>query len=132
MRVLVIDDDMGMTDLLTILLTPASSEVITANTAIEGIKLVREENPDVVIVDLILPGIGGWEVCQKIREINDVPILVLSAIDIPGIVAQALDNGADDYLTKPISSGTLIAHLQKLVRRPTLVKKTVGPRTDAI
>jgi DNA-binding response OmpR family regulator len=132
MRVLVIDDDMGMTDLLTILLTPASSEVLTANTAIQGIELVQNENPDVVIVDLILPGMGGWEVCQRIREISDVPILVLSAIDIPGIVAQALDNGADDYLTKPISSGTLIAHLQKLVRRPNLVKKTIEHGTDAI
>jgi DNA-binding response OmpR family regulator len=125
MRVLVIDDDLGMTDLLTILLTPASSEVITANTAPEGIRLVKKCNPDVVILDLMLPEMEGWQVCQTIRETSDVPILILSAIDIPGLVAQALDSGADDYLTKPISSGTLIAHLHKLVRRPKLLKKTV-------
>jgi DNA-binding response OmpR family regulator len=125
MKILVIDDDTGMTDLLTILLTPASSEVLTANTAKDGLKLARERQPDVVILDLMLPEIDGWKVCKNIRDFSDVPILILSAIDTPGMVAQALDNGADDYLTKPISSGTLIAHLNKLVRRPTLVKKSL-------
>ncbi len=124
MRVLVIDDDIGMTDLLTILLTPASSEVLTANSAEEGLELLRKERPDVVILDLMLPEQEGWKVCSTIREISDVPLLILSAVDTPGMVAQALDHGADDYLTKPISSGTLIARLNKLVRRPTMLKKT--------
>ena len=125
MRILVIDDDTGMTDLLTILLTPACSEVLTANTAADGIRLVHEQEPNAVILDLMLPELDGWQVCKSIREISDVPILILSAIDTPGMVAQALDNGADDYLTKPISSGMLIAHLNKLVRRPTIVKKSL-------
>lgn len=123
MRILVIDDDTGMTDLLTILLTPASSEVLTSNSAREGIQMVRDRQPDVVILDLMLPEMDGWQVCSAIREFSNVPILILSALDTPGLVAQALDNGADDYLTKPISSGTLIAHLNKLVRRAALVKK---------
>jgi two-component system, OmpR family, KDP operon response regulator KdpE len=123
MRILVIDDDSGMTDLLTILLTPASSEVLTANTSREGIQMVRDQHPDVVIVDLVLPEMEGWDVCRSIREFSNVPILILSALGTPGMVAQALDNGADDYLTKPISSGTLIAHLNKMVRRSTLAKK---------
>jgi two-component system response regulator ResD len=130
MRVLVIDDDIGMTDLLTILLTPASSEVLTANSAEDGMDLLRIEKPDVVILDLMLPEQEGWKVCSAIREISDVPLLILSAVDTPGMVAQALDHGADDYLTKPISSGTLIARLNKLVRRPSMLKKTVhDPKT---
>jgi two-component system KDP operon response regulator KdpE len=123
MRILVIDDDTSMTDLLTILLTPASSEVFTANCAVDGVQMAREKYPDVVILDLIFPQQVGWEVCKSIREFSNVPILILSALDNPGMVAQALDNGADDYVTKPISSGTLIAHLNKLVRRSTLAKK---------
>jgi two-component system, OmpR family, KDP operon response regulator KdpE len=123
MRILVIDDDSGMTDLLTILLTPASSEVLTANTSREGIQMVRDQQPDVVIVDLVLPEMEGWDVCRSIREFSNVPILILSALGTPGMVAQALDNGADDYLTKPISSGTLIAHLNKMVRRSSPAKK---------
>jgi DNA-binding response OmpR family regulator len=123
MRILVIDDDSGMTDLLTILLTTANSEVLTANKASEGLKIIREYEPNVVVLDMILPDMDGCEISKMIREFSDVPIIILSAIDTPGMVARALDNGADDYLTKPVSSGTLIAHLNKLVRRPLLVKK---------
>lgn len=124
MRVLVIDDDIGMTDLLTILLTPASSAIMTANNPTDGILLAKESNPDVIILDLLFPEMDGWKICKAIRDFSDVPILILSAYDSPGMVAQALDTGADDYLTKPISSGTLIAHLNKLVRRPRLAKNT--------
>jgi DNA-binding response OmpR family regulator len=130
MRVLVIDDDIGMTDLLTILLTPASFEVITANTAQQGIETLESESPDVVILDLMLPEAEGWKICRSIREISNVPLLILSAFDSPGMVAHALDNGADDYLTKPFSSGTLIARLHKLVRRQSVLKKT-NPVTKA-
>jgi DNA-binding response OmpR family regulator len=117
MRILVVDDDTGMSDLLTILLTPAFSEVIVANSAPDGIRLARQKNLSAIILDLLLPELQGWEVCRTIREISNVPILILSAIDAPEIVAKALDNGADDYLTKPVSSSTLIARLNRLVRR---------------
>jgi DNA-binding response OmpR family regulator len=123
MRILIIDDDTGMTDLLTILLTPASTEVLTANTASEGMQMIHDQHPDVVILDLILPELNGIDLCREIREISAIPILVLSALDSPTMVARALDSGADDYLTKPISSGTLIARLNKLVRRPAMQKK---------
>lgn len=117
MKILVIDDDEGMTELLSLLLAPASSEVITSNSGLEGIELLKKHAPDVVILDLMMPELNGWNVCQKIREISSTPILILSAMDSPGAVAQALDFGADDYLVKPVSSGTLIAHLNKLTRR---------------
>ncbi len=116
-KILVIDDDIGMTELLSLLLAPASSEIITANNSTEGIELARKHAPDVIILDLMMPELNGWMVCKQIRQFSDVPILILSALDAPGMVAQALDVGADDYLVKPVSSGTLIARLNKLTRR---------------
>lgn len=116
-KILVIDDDEGMTELLSLLLAPASSEIITASSGPEGIELVKTQAPDVIILDLMMPEMNGWFVCKQIRAFSDTPILILSAMDAPGMVAQALDVGADDYLIKPVSSGTLIAHLNKLYRR---------------
>jgi two-component system KDP operon response regulator KdpE len=127
-KILVIDDDEGMTELLSLLLAPASSEVIIANSGPEGIEIIKRHTPDVVILDLMMPEMNGWLTCKQIRELSDVPILILSAMDAPGVVAHALDVGADDYLVKPVSSGTLIAHLNKLVRR---AKVSQTPRASA-
>lgn len=116
-KILVIDDDIGMTELLSLLLAPASSQIITANTGQDGVVFAKEYAPDIIILDLMMPEMNGWSVCKEIRSFSDVPILILSAVDAPGCVAQALDVGADDYLVKPVSSGTLIAHINKLLRR---------------
>jgi len=116
-KILVIDDDIGMTDMLVMLLNTTSPEVLIANTGEDGIRLAREIEPDIIILDLMMPEMSGWEVCQKIREFSDVPILILTSIDSSKIIAQTFDAGADDYLTKPISSMTLIAHINKLLRR---------------
>lgn len=116
-KILVIDDDEGMTELLSLLLAPASSEIIIANSGSNGVDLVKKHDPDVIILDLMMPEMNGWSFCQEIRAFSRVPILILSALDSPGAVAQALDVGADDYLVKPVSSSTLIAHLNNLLRR---------------
>lgn len=116
-RVLVVDDDVEMTDLLKIILEPGTFEVFAANSGPEGIDLARQLNPDVMILDLLMPGMDGWQVCKEIRKFSQVPILVLSAISKPGMAARALDAGADDYLLKPMTSGVLVAHLKKLARR---------------
>ncbi|MCI0519800.1 MAG: response regulator [Chloroflexi bacterium] len=115
--ILVIDNDDTMTMLLQYLLEP---EVFTVSQAVSGpggIEAARRLNPDVVIIDLTLPDINGWEVCQAIRKFSAVPILVLSADSKPGMVAKALDEGADDYLLKPMTSSVLIAHLKRLIWR---------------
>jgi len=116
-KILVIDDDAGMTELLSLLLAPSSSEFLIANSGREGIDMVIRHKPDIIILDLMMPDNGGWWVCKKIRESSKVPILILSAMDSPGSVAQALDSGADDYLIKPVSSTTLIANINKHLRR---------------
>jgi DNA-binding response OmpR family regulator len=117
LKVLAIDDDPAMTELLTLLLKTHGFSVLTANTGEMGIALTRKESPDVIILDLMMPGMDGWEVCKQVRGFNNVPILVFSALDSPGMVTSALDAGADDYLVKPVPSGVLIAHLNKLTRR---------------
>jgi DNA-binding response OmpR family regulator len=118
-KVLTIDDDLAMTELISLLLKTYGYEVLVANNGEMGLKMIREESPDLVLLDLMMPGMDGWEVCRTTRSFSDVPIIILSALDNPGMVAGALDEGADDYLIKPVPSGVLVAHLRKLTRRVT-------------
>ena len=120
MKVLVIDDDREMTDLLRTTLEQDTYKVIMPETGGDGVELAQQTRPDVIIVDLFMPDVDGLEVCREIRKISSVPILVLSAINKPEIVAQALDAGADDYLIKPIKIGVLIAYLNKIARRASI------------
>jgi DNA-binding response OmpR family regulator len=113
--------------LLSLLLRTRGFDASIANSGEEGIKLIREISPDVVILDLMMPGMDGWQVCTEVRSFSNVPILVLSALDSPGIVAGALDAGADDYLVKPVPSGVLLAHLNTLSRRATVEKNSKKP-----
>ena len=113
--VLVIDDDAAMTEMLKSILEPNSFDVITAHSIQEGINATRKHNPDIVILDLYLK--NGNQACQSIRQFSKVPILILSALNKPNAVAQALDEGADDYLIKPVPSGVLVAHIKNLIRR---------------
>jgi DNA-binding response OmpR family regulator len=121
MKILVIDDDPATTDLLKLILEPATSNVLTANSGPEGIQIVRTACPDIVILDLMMPDMNGWQVCKIIREFSHVSILILSALDSPGLVAAALDAGADDYLIKPVPTNVLMAHIHTLVRRTRLL-----------
>ena len=116
-KILVIDDDKEMTDLMKMILEPNMFEVIAVNGSVEGLDQARTAKPDVVVLDLLMPGMDGWQVCKEIRKFSQVPILVLSAISKPGMAARALDEGADDYLLKPMPSSMLIAHIKKLARR---------------
>ena len=118
-KVLVIDDDKAITELLSMLLKTHDFEVVTSNSGCEGIQLVKDTNPNAVLLDLMMPDKDGWEVCKTIRKFSNVPILILSALNDPGMIASVLDAGADDYLVKPVPSGTLVAHIKKLVRRTT-------------
>lgn len=117
MRILAIDDDSAMTDLLRILLKPAASIIYVANSGMEGISLSRQYSPDIILLDLMMPEMDGYQVCSTIRSFSNVPIMILSALDRPGMVSKAIDAGADDYLIKPVTSGVLLAHVNNLFRR---------------
>ncbi len=122
-----------MTELLTMLLKTHGFDVVTANNGTEGIKLIRDSQPNVVVLDLMMPGMDGWQVCTSVRKFSNVPILIFSALDSPGMVASALDAGADDYLVKPVPSGVLIAHVNKLTRRSDIMNKNdLKPQTAPI
>ena len=131
-KVLVIDDDPAITELLSMLLKTHAFEVITSNSGIEGVQLAKDKLPNVILLDLMMPDMDGWEVCKNIRNFSNIPILILSALNDPRLVASVLDAGADDFLVKPVPSSILVAHLRKMVRRtgslrppansPTLIK----------
>jgi len=118
-KVLAIDDDIAMTELLTLLLQSHGFEIITANSGEEGIKLIQQIKPEIILLDLMMPNMDGWETCKRIRAFSNIPIVVLSALNNPEMVASALDAGADDYLIKPVPSSILIAHIKNLARRST-------------
>jgi DNA-binding response OmpR family regulator len=116
-KILVIDDDSAVTDLLSVLLRSNGFDVIATNNSTDGLNHVRQDPPDLVILDLMMPEMDGWEVCRAVRVFSQVPIIVLSALNDPSMVASVLDSGADDYLTKPTPSRVLVAHINRLLRR---------------
>jgi DNA-binding response OmpR family regulator len=116
-KVLIIDDDVPMTDLMRMMLNRESFDVITANTGEDGIEAVKRYRPDVIVLDLLMPGEDGWHICNRIRKSSQVPILVLSALNMPGLAARVFEAGADEFLIKPVSTGVLVAYLRKLTRR---------------
>lgn len=116
-KILVIDDDIAITELMSMLLKTHGFDVITANSGAEGIHLAKEKSPNVILLDLMMPDVDGWQVCKAVRQFSNAPILILSAINDPRMVASVLDVGADDFLVKPVPSGVLVAHIRKMVRR---------------
>jgi two-component system KDP operon response regulator KdpE len=116
-KILVIDDDSAVTDLLSLLLRSQGFEVSATTNSTDGLNMIRENAPDVVVLDLMMPEMDGWQICKAVREFSQVPIIILSALNDPSMIASVLDAGADDYLTKPTPSRVLIAHINRLVNR---------------
>ena len=116
-QTLLIDDDADLSVMLRTLLKGQDFDIRAVFNGKEGVDACREMNPDVIILDLLMPEMDGWQVCEQIREFSAVPILILSALGAPGSVARALDAGADDYLIKPVHASLLASRLRTLVRR---------------
>ncbi|MBN2554969.1 MAG: response regulator [Anaerolineales bacterium] len=122
-EVLLIDDDPDISLMLRTLLRGQDFQIQAVYSGAEGIELCRQNIPDVIILDLLMPEMDGWQVCAQIRSFSDVPILILSALGSPGSVAKGLDAGADDYLIKPVHASLLASRLRTLVRRHMLVHR---------
>ena len=125
-KLLVIDDDSAVTDLLSLLLKSNGFEVAATNNSTEGLGIIRDISPDVVILDLMMPEMDGWQICKAVREFSQVPIIILSALNDPSMIASVLDAGADDYLTKPTPSRVLIAHINRLINRTGSVNSSTS------
>ncbi|MFN2190443.1 MAG: response regulator [Candidatus Promineifilaceae bacterium] len=117
---MLVDDEKMITEPLARALTQAGYQVMVAHTGGDGLALAREKNPDVVVLDILLPQMDGWDVCRLLRQDSTVPILMLTALgdEVDRIVG--LELGADDYLTKPFSTRELIARIKALLRRVEL------------
>jgi DNA-binding response OmpR family regulator len=115
--VLAIEDDADIRQLLRALLGREGYDVSEAATGREGLRVFHQARPDVVILDVGLPDLDGWEVLERIRDMSDAPVLVLTARSSERDKVRGLNGGADDYLTKPFSRVELLARLQVIRRR---------------
>jgi DNA-binding response OmpR family regulator len=120
-HILIIEDDLALLRGLKDNLQAESYQVSTATDGEAGYRMIREEDPDLVILDLMLPGMSGYEVCRKVREEGDAtPILMLTARGEEADRVLGLDLGADDYVSKPFSLRELLARVRVIVRRGSL------------
>ncbi len=126
--ILVIDDDEKITSMLRRGLAFEGYGVRTARNGAEGLESIRQQEPDLLVLDVMMPGIDGWEVCRRVREAGlRMPILMLTAKDDVGDRVRGLDAGADDYLIKPFALEELLARIRALIRRMETVS---SPSTE--
>lgn len=119
-RILVVDDDPEMLNLLQVLLEAQGFAVYTASDGEAALHLFHQVAPDLVILDVLMPGLDGKEVCRRIRRHSPVPILFLTAVDRVDSIVDGLNQGADDYLTKPFHPAELVARVRAMLRRARL------------
>lgn len=122
-RILVVEDDHHIAQLLRVYLEREGYEAHVARDGREGLRLFGEIEPDLIILDLMLPGLHGRDVCRAIRTRSATPILMLTALDDERDVVEGLDLGADDYITKPFKANVLMARVRSALRRSS------GPTT---
>jgi two-component system alkaline phosphatase synthesis response regulator PhoP len=116
-KVLIIDDDGDLLQLAGLIFKKAGYEVITANDGLEGISKFFMEHPNLIILDIVMPGSNGFDVCQRIRHVSDEPLIMLTALNKEQDMLQGLACGADDFLSKPVNPEILLARARTLLRR---------------
>jgi DNA-binding response OmpR family regulator len=116
-RVLVVDDDTKTVELVKLYLNRDGYRVFTAYDGAEAMRLATDSHPDLIVLDLMLPGIDGLEICRRLRDESDVPIIMLTAKTTDEDKLTGLDMGADDYMTKPFSPKELAARVRTVLRR---------------
>ncbi len=116
-RVLVVDDDVKTVELVKLYLNRDGYRVLTAYDGVEALRLAREGHPDLIVLDIMLPGIDGLQVCRTVRQESDVPIIMLTAKTTDQNKLTGLELGADDYVTKPFSPRELAARVRAVLRR---------------
>lgn len=115
--ILVIEDEQDLRTLLRVLLERADYEVLDASDGRSGLRVFHERQPDLVILDLGLPLLDGWQVLERIRDLSDAPVLLLTARGMEAEKVRGLQSGADDYITKPFGRDELLARVHAALRR---------------
>jgi two-component system KDP operon response regulator KdpE len=121
--ILVVDDDEPMLRMMEALLVKKGFEVVKASSGEEGLRKAYRYQPDAVLLDVHMPGMDGWEICRRLREMSDVPILFVSVFTDTTDVVRGLESGADDFIGKPFDGDELVARIRAHLRR--------APRTQA-
>jgi DNA-binding response OmpR family regulator len=126
-KVLIIDDDADLRQLAGMLFKKAGAQTFTAHDGLDGISKLFTCKPNLVILDVVMPEINGFEICQRIRQVSDIPIIMLTSLNHEKDMLQGLDAGADDFLVKPFSADVLIARAKTVLRRS---KQETNPSTN--
>jgi DNA-binding response OmpR family regulator len=114
-KILIIDDNPATTRLLESVLTKAGYQVVSTNEAIPVLALIEEECPDLIVLDICMPGIDGWELCRQIREIHKGPILILTILAGIGNMERSFQAGADAHISKPFSINMFLDRVKNLL-----------------
>jgi two-component system alkaline phosphatase synthesis response regulator PhoP len=125
-RILLIDDDLTLLHLLSQYLRESAFDVFEASNGPTGLRLAYTEKPDLVLLDVMLPGMDGWEVCARLRELTDLPIIMLTAKTTEADKLRGFGLGVDDYVTKPFSFTELVARIQAVIGRVHNERKEAG------
>ncbi len=125
--ILVVDDEANIRDLAQLYLEKDGYRVVTAVDGLQALNLIKQESPTLMVLDLMLPEMDGWEVCRRVRQDSNLPILMLTARDDDIDKIVGLEMGADDYLTKPFNPRELVARVRAILRR--LAPQT-GPKAN--
>lgn len=126
-RILIADDDPSIATLLQVTLKDPRYEIVAAKNGVEALKAFEAGSFDVVVLDVMMPYVDGFEVCQRIRGASDVPIVMLTARDGTDDVVHGFELGADDYITKPFKTAELMARVEAILRRVDGHKQRVAP-----
>jgi two-component system KDP operon response regulator KdpE len=130
--VLIVDDDADLARIVQLSLDRAGYQTVIATSGLEGLQEAYRVQPNLVVLDIMMPGMDGWEVCRRLVEMSNVPILMLTAKGTEADIVKGLQLGADDYLTKPFSVAELIARVQALLRRADSESQTDRTSTLSI
>ena len=119
-KILVVDDDLNICELLRLYLTKEGYEVVIANDGVSAVTSFREESPSLVLLDIMLPKLDGWQVCREIRKFSETPIIMLTAKGEVFDRVLGLELGADDYVVKPFDTKEIVARIKAVLRRSAL------------
>jgi DNA-binding response OmpR family regulator len=126
--ILIIDDNVDLLDVIATSLSREGYQVCTAENGVSGLEMVRQHDPDLVILDIMMPVLSGWGVLQRLREFSTVPIIILTVLGREHDIVRGLQSGADDYIVKPFSNRELLGRVRARLRRAEMATlETVEP-----